>query len=280
MNAFQLEVEGTPEFYRRRYFELKTQAKEANTARLPRSGSKTRPAVPDKDLLVDEIVPGGWYWTDVIARGNSLRIVNDAASPGVSVLLWNADDPSERLNPADTIKVQWTARIGHGKLLLSDMGRALASITSDTCGMHDCVAGGSTPQSNACKYGASAGFRNTRDNFLLAAAKHGLGPRDVGPCITFFAPVITDSAGRFVWQADAIKPGDSVDLRAEMNLIAALSNSPHPLSPAIDPPERPISAIVWRSPPAEEDDFCRSATEEAIRAFDNTDALFNRRAGK
>ena len=85
--------------------------------------------------------------------------------------MWNADDTSERFNPADTVKVQWTARIGQGKLLLSDMGRVLASITADSCGLHDCIAGGSTPESNARKYGEASSHRNTRDNFLLAAGK-------------------------------------------------------------------------------------------------------------
>ena len=77
------------------------------------------------------------------------------------------------------------------------MGRVLASITADSCGLHDCIAGGSTPESNARKYGDDAIHRNTRDNFLLAAAKHGLGPRDVGALHhVLCAGVATDETGR------------------------------------------------------------------------------------
>lgn len=187
-------------------------------------------------------------------------------------MLWNADDTSERLNPADTVKVQWTARIGQGKLLLSDMGRVLASITADSFGLHDCIAGGSTPESNARKYGEASTVRNTRDNFLLAASKQGLGPRDVGPCMTFFAPVTTDETGRLVWRGTA-QGSHHVDLRAEMNLIVAVSNCPHPLAPGTRFDPRPLRAVVWRSPPAAASDFCRTATEEAVRAFENTDAV-------
>jgi uncharacterized protein YcgI (DUF1989 family) len=114
-------------------------------------------------------------WTHKIGRGHSLRIINEYATSGVSVFLWNAHDTSERYNAPDSVKVQWTARLGLGKLMLSDMGRVLASITADTCGLHDSIAGGSTPQSNLRNYG-TAGLRNTRDNFLLAAGKHGFGP--------------------------------------------------------------------------------------------------------
>jgi uncharacterized protein YcgI (DUF1989 family) len=171
------------------------------------------------------------------------------------------------------VKVQWTARIGLGKLLLSDMGRVLASITADSIGLNDCIAGGSTPESNARKYGETAMHRNTRDNFLLAAAKHGLGPRDVGPCITFFAGVATDPSGNLVWKGGP--PGKPyVDLRAEMNLLVALSNCPHPIAPGRRFEAPPVRAVIWRSPLAAASDPCRTATEEAVRAFENTDASF------
>ena len=263
--------EESPEFYRERYLELKARAQEKNLRR-PRSSLADNPAVIPKDAIVSEdVVPGGWYWSRTIKRGQTLRLVSETATEGVSVLMWNADDTSERFNPADTVKVQWTARIGRGKLLLSDMGRVLASITSDSFGLHDCIAGGSTPESNARKYGEASSIRNTRDNFLLAAAKHGLGPRDVGPCITFFAAVTTDGSGRLAWRGTA-SGAQHVDLRAEMNLIVALSNCPHPLGPSTRFEAAPVRALVWRSPPAAASDFCRIATEEAVRAFENTDA--------
>jgi hypothetical protein len=42
--------------------------------------------------------------------------VNDFATPGVSIFLWNADDTSERYNAPDTVKVQWTGRLERGKV--------------------------------------------------------------------------------------------------------------------------------------------------------------------
>ncbi len=264
--------EESPEFYRQRYLELKSRAQEKNLRR-PRASMADPPAeIPKDAIVVDEVIPGGWYWTRIVKRGQTLRLASETATEGVSLLMWNADDTSERFNPADTVKVQWTARIGQGKLLLSDMGRVLASITADSFGLHDCIAGGSTPESNARKYGEASAIRNTRDNILLAAAKHGLGPRDVGPCITFFAPVTTDETGRLVWRGTANGP-HHVDLRAEMNLIVAVSNCPHALAPDTRFDPQSVRAAVWRSSPAAASDFCRTATEEAVRAFENTDAV-------
>lgn len=264
----------SPDDYRKRYHELKTNAAKASRER-PATARVANPATLPTDLIVhEETIPGGWYWTRHIQRGQTLRIVNSDASQGVSALFWNAQDTSERLNVADTVKVQWTARVSAGRVLLSDMGRAMVSITDDSCGYHDCIVGGSTPDDNARKYGPdSAEGRNSRTNFILAAAKHGMNIRDVGPCMTFFAPVVTDEVGRLVWKDGILAPGMYVDLRAEMDLIVALSNCPHPLSRAAATQSAPVKTIVWQSPPLEADDFCRNSGEEAMRAFENTEAM-------
>ena len=65
----------------------------------------------------------------------------------------------------------------------------------------------------------------------------------------------------------------TVELRAEMNLLVALSNTPHALSPAQEA-TGPISYIAWRAPAAQTDDLCRNFTEEAARGFINTDGFF------
>lgn len=264
--------EPTPEEYRRRYFALKAQAQTANTAR-PAARHVDNPKVLPADLIAfEDEIPAGWYWTGKVARGKTLRLINPHATAGISALFWNARDVSERFNPGDTVKVQWTARISRGSLLLSDMGRAMVSITEDTCGYNDCIANATTRAANDRKYGADVYRRNSHDNFVLAAGKHGMTVRDVGPCVSFFAPVVTDEAGRFHWKDDAIAPGAYVDLRAEMDLIVALSNCPHILTSAKTWQAEPIRFQVWTAPAAAADDPCRTGTEEAVRAFENTDA--------
>ncbi len=205
-------------------------------------------------------------------RGQSLRVVNLAGSSSVSMVLWNAHETSERFNAADTVKVQWTVRVGAGFLLLSDMGRAMASITGDSGGRHDMLAGGSTRASNARRYGPGA-HRNTRDNFLLAAGKHGLDRRDIPPCLTLFADVRTDHAEQLGWHGTG-QAGGAVDLRAEMDVLVVLSNCPHPLDPSPVYAPQPIDAIIWTSGPVAEDDLCRTGSPEALRAFENNARMF------
>jgi len=223
------------------------------------------------ELVVrQETLVGGWGWSGYVKRGQTLRLTLTAASQGISFLAYNAHETSERLNVGDTVKIQWAANLHKGKLLYSDMGRVLASITDDTFGKHDALSGGSTPLSNYEKY-AQAGLRSTRDNFILLAAKHGLTKVDIPPCVTFFAPVAVDASSHLQWQGPEAKAGDYVDLRAEQDLLVFLSNCPHPLSPGPYAPS-PVQLTLWNAPVAT-DDFCRTASEEAVRGFENTDGF-------
>ncbi len=138
------------------------------------------------DLVWEETIAAGGYATRRLKRGSRLRLIDLKGDACASMLLFNAEMPTERLNVADTVKVQWNAYLGAGKLLLSDMGRVLMSVLEDNAETHDCFCGTSNATSNAAKYGNGANSGptpNGRDRFLLGAAKHGLQRRDVHPCV-------------------------------------------------------------------------------------------------
>ena len=90
--------------------------------------------------------------------------------------------PRERLNPADTVKVQWQAYLGEGALLLSDLGRVLPTIIADTSGRPRRPL--RPPQPARPTRPGTATARPTappgaRDLLALAAARHDLGRRDL-----------------------------------------------------------------------------------------------------
>ncbi|GLH77227.1 urea carboxylase [Bradyrhizobium sp. SSBR45G] len=255
---------------RRRYEELRAAGQELK--RLPAATALDGVPISSDGIIQAEQVPPGWHTTVRLSRGEALRIIDDHGRSSVSLLAWRTEDPTERLNCADTVKVQWSAALSKGRMILSDMGRVLLSVIEDTSGAHDLLVGGSTADSALAAYGEMT--RNTQANFISAAAKIGLGLRDIPPCVTFFAPVTTDAAGRFVWHPSRKRPGDFVDLRAEMNLIVAVSNCAHPLDPARPAATASVTLIRHRLPPPAADDVCRTASPEALRAYAFTDQLF------
>ena len=80
------------------------------------------------DLLWEETIAAGGYATRRLPRGARLRLIDLAGDACASLLIFNAEMPTERLNVADTVKVQWNAYLGAGRLLLSDMGKVMMSI--------------------------------------------------------------------------------------------------------------------------------------------------------
>jgi uncharacterized protein len=229
-------------------------------------GPSAVPAAPIADPIHIETIPGGWYWSTSLKTGDTIRIAQDQGPSAVSMIAWSAADTSERLNLPDTVKVQWTTAIAKGRVLFTDMGRVLFSVTEAASTAHDALVGGSTAASNTANYDGD--HRNTRDNFILVAGKLGLERRDIPSAMTFFAPVRVDADGKFAWREDLRVPGDYVDLRAEMDLIVALSNCPHPLDPSPAYAPNPVTVTRSRLPVAV-DELCRTATAEAVRGFEN-----------
>jgi uncharacterized protein len=257
---------------RRRYEELRAAGQGATAKSLPPATALDGAPIAPDAIISRETVPAGWYAIVRLRRGEALRIVDDEGVSSVSLIGWREEDSSERINCADTVKVQWTAAIAKGRVILTDMGRVLLSVIEDTSGAHDLLMGGSTAASTAAAYGEPT--RNTHDNFVGAAAKLGLGLRDIPPCATFFAPVMVRPDGRFVWSAGRKLAGDFVDLRAEMNLLLAVSNCAHPLDPARPAATAAITLMRHHAPPPGGDDPCRTTSPEAARAFIFTDRLF------
>ncbi|MET0249751.1 MAG: urea amidolyase associated protein UAAP1 [Sphingobium sp.] len=235
--------------------------------------------VQASDLLWEETIAPGGYATRRLPRGARLRLIDVAGDACASILLFNAEGPAERLNVADTVKVQWQAYLGAGALLLSDMGRVLMSILDDDAGTHDTFCGTSNAATNAAKYGSGANSGpcpNGRDRFLLGAAKHGLGRRDIHPCVTLFKGAKVEADGTITPLTDPFPPNRAVVLRAEMDVILVVANCPHVLDPRPDYSVTPLRATAWRGPPAPEADPVRNATPEGLRAFQNTEDFLRR----
>jgi uncharacterized protein len=245
---------------------------------LPPSADDLPAGVASDDLLWEETIAAGGYASRSIARGTRVRLIDVAGDACASMLLFNAVTPTERLNIADTVKVQWDAYPSAGSLLLSDMGRVLASLEQDDAGTHDAFCGASTEASNRHNYGDgqnSGTHPNARDRLLLGAAKHGLGRRDVHPCINLFKGVRIAADGTIVPELGPFAPGRSLILRAEMDLILVIANCPHVLD-SRPWSITPLRATAWRGPITAENDPIRTATPERRRAFLNTEDLARR----
>jgi len=242
---------------------------------IPASAATGLPdGVAPEAVLWDETIGTGGYAVRRLPRGSRLRITDLDGDACAGLVVHNARRPEERLNVADTVKLQWNAYLGPGKLLLSDQGRVLLSILADTAGTHDTLCGTSTAARNRARYGAGDNFGpapNGRDRFLLALAKHGLGRRDLPQNVNFFKGVRVEDDGALRFVGDGSAPGAYVELRAELDVLVSVVNVPHVLDPRTLYTATPLRCTAWAGPAAAADDPWRTATPESLRAFQNTE---------
>ncbi|ORV26400.1 urea carboxylase [Mycolicibacterium conceptionense] len=218
---------------------------------VPASKWPTPPqGVASEQLTWAETVPGGRYTSKVLARGTRLRLRDLDGTACAHLLLWRADAPWERLNVADTVKVPWQAYLSTGHPLLSDQGRVLATVVSDSSGHHDALCGTTTLAGNAAKYGAGEVESPSpagRELLALAALKHGLSRRDVAPSLSFFHGVRVEADGTLVSTGSA-GAGTTIELVTHLPLIVAIANTAHPLDPAPQFTVGSLEVLAWSAP--------------------------------
>jgi urea carboxylase-associated protein 2 len=235
----------------------------------------------DPQTILDEPLRGGQMWSRVLRRGQTLRLTDLEGDAAVAALFYNAEEPSERYNMPDTLKAQHIARLTRGFVLYSDMGRVLCSITEDSLGWHDTITGHGTAAHGLARFGKgnyqdlrNDWHRNTRDNFLVELGKYDLGKRDIVANVNFFVKVVADAQGALAFVPGHSKPGAFVELRAELNTLVVLSNTPHPLDPRAQYAPKPVQLTVRAGAPASADDPCRLSRPENARGFSLTESYF------
>ncbi len=179
----------------------------------------------------------------MLATGQRLRIIDLEGRQAVDFLCYNAANPEERYNAADTMKYAKTIFLTTGHGIYSDMGRRLFTIVDDTCGRHDTIGGCCSAESNEFRYGVK-GSPSCRANFLRALAPFALGRKDIVANLNFFMNVPVEPDGTMGIADGISKPGDHVDLRAEMDVLAVISNCPQIHNPCNGGSPTPIRVIV------------------------------------
>ncbi|MFC5069932.1 DUF1989 domain-containing protein [Flaviflagellibacter deserti] len=208
------------------------------------SGVLDAQAAADLDgVIYDFIVPAKEPWSRVIKAGEILRIIDLEGQQAVDFLCFNAADPGDRYSSMNTIKVQGNTYVAKGTVLYSDSGAKLFTVIEDTLGQHDTVYGCCSNPNNFLRYGVHT-TESCYSNFLKELSKHGLDRSAIVGNVNFFmqVPIMADGGAGIA--ADISAPGGYVDLRAETDVLAVLSNCPQMHNPCNAYNPTPIRVIV------------------------------------
>lgn len=228
-------------------------------------------------MIWSTVIEAGGKWSGRIGRGKLLRFTAAEAGANVALMLYHADDHTERYNMPDTLKAQYTSHLTTGHTLMSDNGRVLASIVHDELGWHDTISGYTSRLRTDAIYGKTTyqvlrneWLRSGEENFAVELTRNGLTMRDMMPVVNLFSKVYCDDDGRMHHVPDHCQAGASVTLRTEMDVLAVLSNTPNPLDNRTHYPSVPVKLEVLPAEPVQDDDACLNHRDENRRAFENT----------
>jgi urea carboxylase-associated protein 1 len=197
------------------------------------------------DIVRDVVVPARGSWSGVLKKGQMMRIVDLEGKQAVDFLCYNAHNYEDRYAAADTMKInQRGIFLSTGTVLYSVGLTPLFTIVADTCGKHDTIGGCCSAALNTFRYGV--GYQhNCRDNFLAELKKYGMGPKDIPANVNFFMYVPVGENGEMDMGPSISKPGDYVDLRADSDALAVISNCPQMNNPVNDYNPTPIRICIW-----------------------------------
>lgn len=201
------------------------------------------------DAIIDAEHPPGTPWMAKIKKGQIFRIVDLEGNQAVDTLFYNALDTQERYSLTHTILAQRNLYLGVGTQIMSSENRPMLTIVADTCGRHDTVGGGAcSSESNTVRYALEKRFMHScRDNYMLAIASHpaALHKRDVVSNINFFMNVPMTTEGGLTYEDGISGPGKYIEMRAEMDVLALISNCPQLNNPANGYNPTPVRYLVW-----------------------------------
>ncbi|MEA2247798.1 MAG: uncharacterized protein QOH46_2327 [Solirubrobacteraceae bacterium] len=154
--------------------------------------------------------------------GQLLRVVDLEGSQVADLVAYNAADPSERFSQGFTRMNNDKVGVSVGDRLYSNRNSAMLRVEDDTVGVHDML----FPPCNAFFYEhvmGIAGKTGCREHLASALADFGIAQDDVTDPFNVFMNTAVGESGAMVIRTAPSEAGDHIDLRAEMDLIVAVS---------------------------------------------------------
>lgn len=196
-------------------------------------------------IALDQVIPARAPWEHVVRRGQVLRIVDLEGNQAVDFLMYRLGDEAERYSAQDTIAEQGNIFLRPGAVLYSNEGAPMARVLATPVAHHDTIGGACSCESNTLRYGFHTKSQHACvENFLYALGRRGMGKRDIVSNINWFMNVPVEADGTLGIVDGISAPGLFVDLRAETDLIAVISNCPQINNPCNGFNPTPVRVII------------------------------------
>jgi uncharacterized protein len=176
-------------------------------------------------MTTRQLIPAGGGAGLRLARGEHLRII-DIEGGQTGDLMAFSQDGRERLSNGRTFDYCGKIFLSTGDALWSDRSKPMLTIVEDQVGRHDFLYASCSLEMYRIQYGVKDYHANCYDNLLAALQELGIAPDSLPTSFNFFMNAEVRPDGRLAIVEPRCRAGDSMVLRAEMDLAIALSACP------------------------------------------------------
>ena len=188
-------------------------------------------------IVDDFLIPATYGKAFVVKKGRVLRIIEEEGKQVADATFFNADNFRENFHSGMSLVYSMWEGTGNFKRLGKLYSRppynnVMLTVIDDPVGVHFAWMGGRcTSKIYGEESGAHPGkrHRTCQDNISEAIRPWGLEAHDVPDVYNIFMNVDDRAAaerGELIFLPPASKKGDYIDLKAEINILAAISACP------------------------------------------------------
>jgi uncharacterized protein len=169
--------------------------------------------------------------------GQHLRITDPVGGQSGDLMIFSADG-AQRLSNGRTFDYGGKIYVSTGDVLWSDRSNPLMTIVSDDVGRHDFLYASCSIEMYRKQSGVTGHHPNCYDSLCTGLRAVGIEPEPLPTALNVFMSVEVDAEGRLKFLPPRSRAGDSIVLRAEMDLAVALSSCPACTCNGGIPPQR------------------------------------------
>jgi len=202
-------------------------------------------------VLEDVVIPAGRAHAFLVPRGAILRIHLVEARQVGDCCFFNAEDRREVFHVGQTWALNGLLGTGTAKSWLHFYSKpprenVMMTVLEDTYANHWGNMGGRcSSRLYQLRDKIGAGHRSCQENLTEALASYGLTGDDVMDVFNVFMNVELHTDGSFKIKPSTVKKDDYIELRAEMDILAAVSACPADTSPTNGGQCRPLGIRIY-----------------------------------
>ncbi|GAA0371779.1 urea carboxylase-associated family protein [Bacillus horti] len=160
-----------------------------------------------------------------LSAGQTVRVIDVEGQQVADFIAYVKEDIQERLDPGVTLDVLRSFKMKEGDYIYSNRYRPLLKVVKDTVGQHDFINPACRSEMYELLYQKS-NHKNCYDNLNRALNNFQIqSPKQYYPLNLFMNTKIS-SSGKISIERPLSKAGDFTELRAEVDLIVAISACP------------------------------------------------------